>query len=613
MSFDGIVVNSLAKELKNTLVGAKIDKVYQPERDEIFLKIRTRSENLKLVISASASHPMLYIAEKYEKTNPKKAPVFCMTLRKYIQNGVIVDIKQVGFERIIKISVDSYDELKEKTTKDIYVEIMGKHSNIIVVSRKDNRILDSIKRIPLSVSRVRQILPGNEYELPPVQQKANPLEGIDVVIFDDPKEDIINKNDESAIMVNDVKDTKVEIENTQSNEEVFKVLYKRVLGISPLISKEICYRAGIEPKRRSSELSVEEKEKLIYELNMIFSDITKGVIYPNIIIDEKRDKLIEFSTVKLSQYKNFTVIPMKSVSSMIEDYYLNKEIKERIAQRASAIKKSISLKLDRTEHKIKKQLKEYEESEKADVYKVKGELITSYIYMIKQGMDKVVLNNFYDENKEVEISLKTNLTPSENAQKYFKKYNKLKNAKEELTKQLEINKEEKEYLENTLLAIENCENAKELKEIREELIREGYVKSGKIPKKSNKPETSFMKYISKNGNQIIVGKNNKQNDYLTLRLADNEDYWFHTKDIPGSHVVIKCAGKEVSADEIVEAATLAAFYSKAKMSANVPVDYTMKKNVKKPSGAKPGMVIYEKNKTVYVTPSDEAVTLIKKG
>ena len=228
-------------------------------------------------------------------------------------------------------------------------------------------------------------------------------------------------------------------------------------------------------------------------------------------------------------------------------------------------------------------------------------------------MESVVLENYYDNNKKVEISLRPNLTPSENAQKYFKKYNKLKNAGEEISKQMVINIQEKDYLENTLLSIENCDDAKELKEIREELIREGYIKSYKMPKKDNKPGTDMRKYISCEGNMIIVGKNNKQNDYLTLRLADNEDYWFHTKDIPGSHVLIKSAGKKVTDEELLEAGILAAYYSKARMSANVPVDYTMKKNVKKPSGAKPGMVIYEKNKTLYVTPSDEAKAKIKKA
>lgn len=586
MAFDGIVVNSLARELNEILNGSKIDKVYQPERDEICLKVRSREGNKKLVISASASNPRVYLADKYEKNNPKKAPVFCMTLRKHIQNGVIVGIEQVGFERIIKISVESYDELKEKTIKNLYVEIMGKHSNIILVMENQNKILDSIKRVPISISRVRQILPGNEYELPPEQDKMNPL----------------NKINADELL-----------ERIKSGKgQVFKSIYTNILGISPLVAKDVCLRVGIDKFKDIEQISLEDSKKIADEINRIFDDLAKDKIYPNVVIDEKRDKIIEFSSIRLKQYEDLTEVRKDTISQAIEDYYLIKDKKERINQKSSNMKKNISLKLERINHKLEKQAKELKDSEKADEYKVKGELLTAFIYMIKPGMESIKLANFYDNNEEIEIKLKAHFSPSENAQKYFKKYNKLKNATEELTKQIAINEEEAQYLENTLLSIENCENEKELKEIKEELMREGYIKTYKMPKKNNKPGTNIMKYISSNGNLIMVGKNNKQNDYLTLRLADNEDLWFHTKDIPGSHVLLKVGGKKFDEKEILEAATLAAYYSKAKMSENVPVDYTTKRNVRKPSGAKPGLVIYEKNKTVYVTPSDEEKAKIKK-
>lgn len=587
MSFDGIVVKSLVGELREKLIDSKIDKVYQPEKDEVCLKIRSKEGACKLLLSASASHPRIYISNKYEKTNPKKAPVFCMTLRKYIQGGVIVDIDQVGFERIIKISVESYDELREKTRKDLYIEIMGKHSNIILVSELEGKVIDSIKRVPLSVSRARQVLPGVSYELPPSQDKLNPLYRIDV--------------DKFTLRIN------------RSKGPVFKAIYGNILGLSPLVAREVCVRVGLEANTEVEDLSNEDIRSLVDCINTIFDDLDKNKVYPSIIIDKKRDKIVEFSSIRLSQYKDLTEIYNDSISTIIEDYYLAKDKKDRINQRASSMKKNLSLKLDRVKHKIDKQMIELKESENADKYRIKGELITSYIYMIKEGMDKVVLENFYDNNKEIEIDLRVNLSPSENAQKYFKKYNKLKNAGEEISKQMVINIQEKEYLENTLLSIENCDDAKELKEIREELIREGYIKSYKMPKKDNKPGTDMRKFRSCQGKLIIVGKNNKQNDYLTLRLADNEDLWFHTKDIPGSHVLIKSAGMTVTDEELIEAAILAAYYSKARMSSNVPVDYTMRKNVKKPSGAKPGMVIYEKNKTIYVTPSDEAKAKIKQA
>lgn len=585
MAFDAIVVNSLARELNEMLEGTKIDKVYQPEKDEVCLKIRAGKDNYKLVLSASPSHPRVYIADNYEKQNPKKAPVFCMTLRKHIQSGVIAGVVQVGFERIIRIAIDSYDELREKTRKYLYVEIMGKHSNIILVHDTENRILDSIKRVPPSVSRLRQILPGMAYELPPVQDKINPMANID-------RQELIDRI-------------------RSCDMQIFKAIYSNILGLSPTVAREICYRLDIDKSMSSLEIGDGEIDRIIKEINLMFGKLELGQAYPNIIIDQKRDKIVEFSSIKLNQYEDLTEINFDRVSQAIESYYISKDIKDRINQRASAMKKSLQIKLDRVNNKIKKQNQELLESEKADDYRVKGELLTSYIYMVQKGMEEVELDNFYDNNSKIRVSLNKNLTPSENAQKYFKKYNKMKNASEEISKQIKINLEESEYLENSLLAIENCDNDKDLKEIREELIREGYIKSYRMPKKDIKPNTQYLKYMSSGGNLIMVGKNNKQNDYLTLRLADNEDLWFHTKNIPGSHVVLKCAGKKVLDEEILEAATLAAYYSKAKMSANVPVDYTIKKHVKKPSGAKPGMVIYETNKTAYVTPSDEAKAKIR--
>lgn len=587
MALDGLVIHSIADELNSLLNGAKIDKIYQPEEDEILLQIRNNKINYKLVISASASNPRVYLAEDYKKNNPKKAPVFCMLLRKYVQGGIITNIEQVGFERILKISVESFDELKEKTIKDIYVEIMGRHSNIILVQRNENRIVDAAKRIPVSVSRVRQILPGQDYNLPPAQDKLNPLENISLEGFS-----------------NRIK---------SFEGPCFKSIYSEFLGISPSIAREICFRAGVEKGESTSSLSDSDFKNLFNSFENLFKNIKEGNYSPCIILNEKIDKIVDFGCINMNMYHEFTTIHKDSISNAIEDYYKTKDIKDRINQKASVMKKNISIKLERLIHKLEKQQKELDESENAEIYKVKGELITSYIYMIEKGMESIDVQNFYDPNyNTVTISLNKNLTPSENAQKYFKKYNKLKNAKIEITHQMEMTKEEVEYLENTILGIENCENLKELKDIREELIKTGYVKSQKkIGKKEIQPSTAPLEFKSSEGYQILVGKNNRQNDYLTLRLADNDDVWMHTKDIPGSHVIIKCAGHEPSDQTLFEGAVLAAYYSKARMSAKVPVDYTKKKNVKKPSGAKPGMVIYETNNTAYVTPNEEIIAKLK--
>ena len=586
MALDGLVIHSLAHELTTKLVGGKIDRVHQPENDELVLYIRNNKENFKLVLSSSASNPRIYIANDYKKENPIKAPMFCMLFRKYIQGGIITEISQINFERIIKISVESFDELKEKTTKDIYIEIMGRHSNIILV--QNSKIIDSIKRIPPSVSRVRQLLPNMTYELPPAQDKINPIKGTSIKSF-----------------INILR---------EFDGPIYKGIYSKFLGISPSVAKEICHRANLNPNDNGNDKTRDELSVLYRIFSDLFTNIKKDEYNPCIVIDENVDKVIDFSCINLSYLDGNKFIKNDSISQIIEDYYKTKDFKERVHQRTADLRKSISIKLERLYHKQKKIEKELRDADNADEFKVKGELLTSYIYMIQKGMESVEVANFYDPNySNIRISLNKNLTPSENAQKYFKKYNKLKTAKIELTSQIAICNEEIEYLENIMLGIENCENLEELNDIKDELIKLGYAKAPfrYKAKKDIDPTTKPNQFTSSDGFKILVGKNNKQNDYLTLRIADPEDLWMHTKNIPGSHVIIKCAGKEVPDNTLLEAATLAAYFSKARLSSQVPVDYTMKKHVKKPSGSKPGMVIYETNSTIYVTPTEELVVKLK--
>ena len=589
MALDGLVIHSLAHELHSKLVGGKIDKIHQPENDELVLYIRNNKENFKLVLSSSASNPRVYIANDYKKENPIKAPMFCMLFRKYIQGGIITEISQVNFERIIKISIESFDELKEKTTKDIYIEIMGRHSNIILVQQKEEKIIDSIKRIPPSISRVRQLLPNLTYELPPAQDKINPIKGASIKSF-----------------INTLR---------EFDGPLFKGIYSKFLGVSPCVAREICHRSNLNPNDKAENMSRDELSILYRIFSDLFTKIKNNEYSPCIVIDEKLDKVIDFSCIDLTYLAGHKFIRNNSISQIIEDYYKTKDIKDRIHQRTSDLRKSISIKLDRLYHKQKKIEKELIDADNADIYKVRGELLTAYIYMIEKGMKSIEVANFYDENySNITISLNENLTPSENAQKYFKKYSKLKTAKKELTSQIEICNEEIEYLENIMLGIENCENLEELEDIKEELIRLGYAKSPHKykAKKDIDLTTKPNQFISSDGFTILVGKNNKQNDYLTLRIADPEDIWMHTKNIPGSHVIIKCAGQNISDETLYESAMLAAYYSKGRMSSQVPVDYTLKKHVKKPSGSKPGMVIYETNSTIYVTPTEEMIVKLKK-
>lgn len=587
MALDGLVIHSIVDELSTKLVGGKIDKIYQPENDEVFLHIRNNKENFKLVLSASASNPRAYLSQKYKKENPINAPMFCMLLRKYIQGGNIVKVSQIGFERIIKITIESLDELKEKTSKDLIIEIMGRHSNIIL-THDGNKIVDSIKRIPPSISRVRQLLPGIPYILPPSQDKLNPLDSIDETMFT------------SLISTFD--------------GNIEKSIYTNILGVSPIISREVCFRANLDSKTLTSELSGSNLKQLYNSFISVVDMIKLNKYNPCIAINTALDKPIDFSCIDLSLFTNAKLVFNDSMSSIIEDFYITKDAKERINQRASDLKKSISIKLDRLYNKLKKQEQELLASENAHIFKNKGELITSYIYMIEKGMDSIEVQNFYDVNcPTITIKLSTNLTPSENAQKYFKKYNKLKNAKIEISQQVDLSLIEIDYLENIILSIDNCENLAELQDIKDELQKTGYLK-GKITSKKNKVTltTKHHEFISSDGFPILVGKNNKQNDHLTLKVANSDDIWMHTKNIPGSHVIIKTDGKTVPDNTLLEGAMLAAFFSKSKMSSQVPVDYTLKKNIKKPNGSKPGMVIYETNSTIYVTPTEELVTKLKK-
>ena len=407
MALDGLVVRSIAHELNTKLVGGKIDRVHQPENDEILLYVRNNRENFKVVLSSSSSNPRVYIANKYNKENPLKAPMFCMLLRKHLQGGIITDITQVGFERIIKISIESYDELKDKSTKNIYVEIMGRHSNIILTHDKDSTIIDSIKRVPPSVSRARQILPAMTYELPPAQDKIDPVKGCSLKSF-----------------INTLR---------EFDGPVFKGIYSKFLGISPTVAKEICYRAEIDFNVKAEDLSRDDLSQLYRTFSDIFTKVKNNEFSPCIVVNEKVDKVVDFNCIDLTFYEGFKFIHDESISKIVEEYYITKDFKDRVHQRTSDLRKSISIKLDRLYNKQKKQQKELKQADNADIYKVKGELLTAYIYMIQKGMKSIEVDNFYDENMaKMTIELNENLTPSENTQKYFKKYNKLKLLKKSL-------------------------------------------------------------------------------------------------------------------------------------------------------------------------------------
>jgi len=584
MALDGIAISNIIDELKTKLLGGRVDKIYQPESDEIIISVRSLGKAYKLLITANASHPRLHLTEK-NKSNPTQAPLFCMVLRKHLSSGKITNITQPNFERIINIHIESINELGDYSTKKLIVEIMGKHSNIILTD-ENNIILDSAKHISHEKSSVREVLPGKPYSSPP--------------------------SDKINTLLLDEENFKKSIKNKKT-KKLQNLIYESYNGISPSFASEICFRANLDSSDNVSSTSENDLKKLYTEFKNIIEDIKERNFSPEAIYSEK-NKLFDFSPMEMRQYGDLKKQSFSSISDLLEFFYTEKDIQYRINQKSQDLKKIINHNIERCVKKKDIQSKTLKEISNRDKLRLYGELITANVYSIPKGANSFTTQNFYDENlSEITIPLDTTLTPSENAQKYFKQYNKEKRTFIALQTQIKQNNEELEYLEGILTSVQTSTDEQDIKEIRQELYEQGLIKKLKRTKGKTKPiKSKPLHYISSDGFNIYVGKNNHQNDTLTLKLAKSNDMWFHTKQIPGSHVIVVSDGKEIPNTTLNEAALLAAFYSKGKNSALVPVDYTQKKFVKKPSKAKPGMVIYETNKTAYITPTEEDVSKIKK-
>ncbi len=586
MAFDGIVTKALVSELNEKILGGKINKIYQQEKDEILVHIYNKGENFKLIISASSNNSRFYLT-KFSKENPQSPPMFCMLLRKYIQGGVITRIEQFSLDRVVFIDIDSYDEIGELSTKRLVIEIMGRHSNIILLDKQTNKIYDSIKRIPENISRIRQILPGLNYENPPIGDKVSPLTVDESTFFN-----FIN--------------------NAKESIPIFKFFYTYFIGMSPLISREICFNGEVDPKKTIGTIDVGEKRALYYSFKELMVIVETLDFTPNLIY--KDNNLVAFHALELFQYKNYTKQSFSSISKVLDKYYREKDIYDRIKQKSHSIKKTLQIQLERSTNKLAKRKAKIEKASNRKDLKIYGDLISANIHRIKKGDKLIEVENFYDENlQKIDISLDPKLSPAENAQKYYKSYTKLKNAHKLLKKQIPRTEDEINYIENVLMSIDNCSNIEELDEIKTELIEQGYLKRNYRKNKPNKPKPSKPEhFVSSDNFHIYVGKNNKQNDYLTLRFSHKEDLWLHVKDMPGSHVIIRNNNKQFSERALKEGAMLAGYYSKGRNSQNLPVDYTRVKYVNKPKGAKPGMVIYENNKTIYVTPEKEYIDKMTK-
>ena len=579
MSFDGFVTRCIVSELNDLLIDGKIDKVYQPERDELILSVRTRQGTHRLLLSASASNPRIHLTT-VQRENPMTPPMLCMLLRKHLTGAVITSITQQGFDRIVRIDTKTRDELGDICTRSIIIEIMGRHSNIILTDG-DNKILDSAKHIDFTVSAVRQILPGLIYSLPPAQDKTLPSEVSAT--------DLMNKTD--------ALDTDCALD---------KFLVSEFMGMSPLLSREIVYRfCG------STRLSKGEADIAAFVVHTVdfLKKICNGEFSPALVYDRCEKRPIAFSCVKLTQYENGTDIEEKhSMSEVVDAYFEKRSNREHMNRRSAALLKLVHNNIERCEKKLVLHQENLISAADRDKYKIYGDLITANMYMIKYGMKSVTVQNFYSENGEnIDIPLKEDISPSQNAQMYYKKYSKAKTTESYSKEQIKLAEDEKFYLESVAESLENVETPAELDEIRQELINEGYIPKQIFKKGAQKKQTKSepMKFISVDGYEILVGRNNKQNDELTLRMAYSTDIWFHTKNIPGSHTIVRTKGPGEAPDTtLMQAAKIAAYHSKARNSSQVPVDYTAVKNVKKPNGAKPGMVIYDHYNTVYVLPEN---------
>ena len=576
MAFDGIVIANLVKELNETIINGRISKIAQPENDALLLTIKGNHGQIRLLLSASASLPLIYLT-KENKPSPLTAPNFCMLLRKHIANGKIIKIHQPHMERIINFEIEHLNELGDICHKVLIVEIMGKHSNIIFCNDQ-GMVIDSIKHISAQVSSVREVLPGRDYFIPETQGKSNPLSASRELFW----------------------------EKAYGRPlPVQKAIYTAFTGISPVVASELCFRAGIDGDRPSESLSEEEKGHLFHHFTWLMDDIREGNFCPNLIKNGKEP--IEFSAVGLTQYADYTALEYSSISEVLETFYADKDIFTRIRQKSADLRKVVNTVLERSRKKYDLQQKQLHDTKKRDKYKVYGELIHTYGYDLEDNAKKLEALNYYT-NEMVSIPLDPQLTPQENAQKYFDKYNKLKRTYEALTELTEETKEEILHLESISTSLDIAISEDDLTQIKEELVQFGYVKK-KHSNKKTKIKSKPFHYLSSDGYHIYVGKNNFQNDELTFKFATGNDWWFHAKGMPGSHVVVKTNGDELPDRTFEEAGRLAAYYSNGRGTDKVEIDYLEKKHVKKPNGSKPGFVVYYTNYSLVASPDISEIQL----
>ena len=554
MAYDGLVTWAMVQELHHTILLGKIEKIYQPEADELVFHIHGKQGNYKLLASAASAHARVHFIEE-NPVNPPAPHAFCMLLRKHLQGGRITSIEQKDSERIIELSVETLDELGFHVSKKLIFEIMGKHSNIILTDIASGKILDSIKRVSIDINRVRQILPGILYQYPPKQDKIPVRE--------------------------------IQPEQLEAMEKNGKNFLRNIAGISPAFADELA-----------------EQEKPFSFLQDVRERIASSRISPRVYLDEKGNPQ-EFYLLPLTEWEDVCQVKtFPTLSGCLEFYFNRKASSNRGRQKAHDLIKAVTGALDKMYLKKQRLAEDILKAENSEDLRLFGELLTANLHLVKPGMKSVEVTNYYD-GSTISIPLNVKLTPAKNAQHYFKQYGKAKTAIKEKQIQMAENENEIRYLESVLSYLENTDDIYEIESLRAELVETGYIRrrkqAGGFREKKYKP--SPHKYVLSNGMNVLVGRNNKENDILTFRTASNKDLWLHTKDIPGSHVIVQSGGAALDEASLFEAAAIAAYHSKGRSSENVPVDYVPVRYVKKPAGAKPGMVIFTNNRTVWVNPA----------
>ena len=570
MAFDGITIANIVTELNQTITGGKINKIAQPENDELIITIKNQRKQYRLFLSASASLPLIYLTET-NKPSPLTAPNFCMLLRKHIGSGKIIAIEQPGMERIIRFTIEHLNELGDLCTKYLIVEIMGKHSNIIFCNEED-QIIDSIKHVSAHMSSVREVLPGRPYFIPETQSKLNPF-----------------------VLTEEIFQEKI----FPRPVNVAKAIYTSITGISPLMAEEVCYRAGIDGGIPTDGLEDVERIHLAHTFLRMVDDIRDGHFEPNIIYKGKEP--VEFACFPLSQYQDYRAVSYPSIFPVLETYYAEKNIVTKMRQKTVDLRKIVQNALERNVKKYQLQQKQLKDTEKKEKYRVWGELLNTYGYEVEPGAKSMEALNYYT-NEMIQIPLDETMTPQENAKKYFDKYSKLKRTKEALDTLLQETGDEIKHLESIAASLDIASSEEDLVQIKEEMMEYGYVKRKNTGGKKVKVTSRPYHYISSDGYDIYVGKNNFQNDELSFKFASGNDWWFHAKGQPGSHVIVKSKNEELPDRTFEEAGKLAAYYSKGRQAPKVEIDYTQKKNLRKPTGGKPGFVVYYTNYSLLIEP-----------